>query len=149
LTETLFLFEQDCPSENKTGEFIKGEKGQCFVCDKIVNNGISMHTLTNTTKVHMHHKLDKIIMGEMELLVREDGILCIRCANLLNYVDRIEVELNMLTKAILNSIRKKYRMGVRISDKTCENLFPNIAEEEGEQGTSGECEWCASSPLSF
>jgi hypothetical protein len=28
-------------------------------------------------------------------------------------------------------------------------LFPNIAEEEGEQGTSGECEWCASSPLSF
>lgn len=113
------------------------------MCDKNVNSGISIHTLTNTTKVHMHHKLDKIVMGEMELLIGEDGILCIRCANLLNYVDRIEVELNMLTKAILNCIRKKYGMGVRISDKTRENLLPDIEEEEkDEQGNSGECECC-------
>lgn len=78
-------------------------------------------------------------MGEMELLIGEDGILCIRCANLLNYVDRIEVELNMLTKAILNCIRKKYGMGVRISDKTCKNVLPDIEEEKkDEQGNSGE-----------
>jgi hypothetical protein len=99
----------------------------------------------------MHHKLDKIVMGEMELLIGEDGLLCTRCANLLNYVDRIEVELNMLTKAILNCIRKKYRIGVRMSDKTRENLFPNIEEEEEEEedklGNSGECGWCAAMVL--
>ncbi|PNF34063.1 hypothetical protein B7P43_G01166 [Cryptotermes secundus] len=87
----------------------------------------------------MHHKLDKLVVGEMELRIGEDGVLCIRCANLLNYVDRIEVELNMLTKAILNSIRKKYGMGVRTSDKTLENLLSDIEEEEkDEQGNCGE-----------
>jgi hypothetical protein len=49
----------------------------------------------------------------------------------------------MLTKAILNCIRKKYGMEVRISDKGHENLLPNTEEEEeDEQGNSGECEWC-------
>jgi hypothetical protein len=87
----------------------------------------------------MHDKLDKIIRGEMELLIEEEGILCTRCANLLNYVDRIEVELNMLTKAIINCVRKKYGMGVRIYDKGGEILLPNMAEDEKE--CSGEGEW--------
>jgi hypothetical protein len=87
----------------------------------------------------MHDKLDKIVRGEMELLIEEEGILCTRCANLLNYVDRIDVDLNMLTKAILNCVRKKYGMGVRISVKGCENLHPNMTEYENE--FSGEGEW--------
>jgi hypothetical protein len=82
-------------------------------------------------------------MGEMVLLIGEDGILCNQCANLLNYVDRIEVELNMLTKAILNCIRNKYGIGIRMADNTNENLFPNIGEEEDKQGNCGECGWCA------
>jgi hypothetical protein len=91
----------------------------------------------------MHDKLDKIVMGEVVLLIGEDGVLCNQCANLLNYVDRIEVELNMLTKAILDCIRNKYGIGVRMADKTNENLFPNIEEEEDKQGNCGECGWCA------
>jgi hypothetical protein len=134
------MFLQDYPSsENKAGEFSGTENNQCFVCGKDVDSGISMHTLTNTTKAYMHDKLDKIVRGEMELLIEEEGILCTRCANLLNYVDRIEVELNMLTKAILNCIRKKFGMGVRIYDKGCENLLPNMAEYEKE--CCGEGEW--------
>jgi hypothetical protein len=134
------MFLQGYPtSENKAGEFSVTEISQCFVCGKNVDNGISMHALTNTTKVYMHDKLDKIVRGEMELLIEEEGILCTRCANLLNYVDRIEVELNMLTKAILNCVRKKYGMGVIICDKGCENLLPNMTEYEKE--FSGEGEW--------
>jgi hypothetical protein len=132
------LFVQDCPSfENKTGGICNGEKSQCFVCGKNVDKGISMHTLTNTTKVYMHHKLDKIVTGEMELLIEEEGILCTRCANLLNYMDRIEVELDMLTKAILNCIRKKYGMGVRTCDEGHENLLPDI--EDDRQECTGGC----------
>ena len=85
----------------------KDEQKQCFVCGKVVDKGLSLFTLTNTTKVHMYQKLDKIATGELDLVLKEEGILCSRCANLLNYMDRIEVELNMLRKAILTCIRKK------------------------------------------
>jgi hypothetical protein len=97
-----------------------------------------MHTLTNTTKVYMHHRLDKVVRGEMELLIEEESILCARCASLLNYIDRIEVELNMLTKVVLDCIRKKYGMGVTAVDKGHENLLPDIKEHE--QDCIGECE---------
>jgi hypothetical protein len=91
----------------------------------------------------MHHKLDKIVRGEMELLIEEESILCTRCATLLNYMDRIEVELNMLTKVILDCIRKKYGMGVMTVDNGHENLLPDIKEREPD--CTGEFEW--STPL--
>lgn len=95
-----------------------------------------MHTLTNTTKVYMHHKLDKIVRGEMELLIEEESVLCTRCASLLNYIDRIEVELNMLTKVVLNCVRKKYGLGVMTADREHENFILGIKE----QVYTGECE---------
>lgn len=122
---------QDCPaSEDKTAEERGGEQIECFVCRKNVDNGVSMHTLTNTTKVYMHHKLDKIVRGEIELLIEEESVLCTRCASLLNYMDRIEVELNMLTKVILDCIYKKYGMGGVAVDKGHENLLPDVEQRE-------------------
>ncbi|KDR11766.1 THAP domain-containing protein 2 [Zootermopsis nevadensis] len=123
--------DEDCPaSEDKTAEERGGEQIECFVCRKNVDNGVSMHTLTNTTKVYMHHKLDKIVRGEIELLIEEESVLCTRCASLLNYMDRIEVELNMLTKVILDCIYKKYGMGGVAVDKGHENLLPDVEQRE-------------------
>ncbi|XP_069688662.1 uncharacterized protein [Periplaneta americana] len=126
-------------NENRSSsqeECISEEKTQCFVCGKKVDNGTPLHTLTSTTKMYMHQKLHRIVTGEMEFLIEEEGVLCARCTNLLNYMDRIEVELNMLNKAILNCIRKKYGMGIRTSDKENENVLPDM--EGGDQEHSGE-----------
>jgi len=87
-------------------------EAHCFVCDKLVVNGTPLHCLTNTTKVHMHHKLVKLVAKELEMLVNEHGVLCSRCACLLNYVDRIEVELAMLSRSILNCIHGKHFLGL-------------------------------------
>jgi hypothetical protein len=87
-------------------------EAHCFVCDKAVRNGTPLHFLTNTTKVQMHHKLDKLMARELDLLVNEKEVLCSRCVHLLNYVDRIEVELAMLNRSILNCIRGKHILGL-------------------------------------
>lgn len=87
-------------------------EAHCFVCDKRVVNGTPLHCLTNTTKVHLHLKLDRLMAKELELLVNEQEVLCLRCARLLNYVDQIEVELAMLNRCILNCIRGKHILGL-------------------------------------
>ncbi|PSN33421.1 hypothetical protein C0J52_22590 [Blattella germanica] len=112
---------------------IPATQKECFVCGKCVQTYISLNTLTNTTKSFMYQKLDKIVTGEIEILIEEEGILCMRCANLLNYMDRIEVELSMLNKAILNCIRKKFGMGSK-TDKGQENLLPDIECDQNNVG---------------
>lgn len=126
--------KEDNPSSDskcRTTESINVETKQCFVCGKVVEKGLSLFTLTNTTKVQMYQKLDRIVTGEMDLLLKEEGVLCSCCANLLNYMDRIEVELSMLRKAILNCIRKKCGMEFK-TDTGQEKLI--AASEEEEQG---------------
>jgi hypothetical protein len=87
-------------------------EAHCFVCDKLVINGTPLHCLTNTTTVHMHHKLYQLMAKELEMWVNEQEVLCSRCARLLNYVDRIEVELAMLNRSILNCIHGKHILGL-------------------------------------
>jgi hypothetical protein len=60
----------------------------------------------------MHHKLDKLMAKELDVLVNEEEMLCSRCARLLNYVDRIEVQLATLNRSILNCIRGKHILGL-------------------------------------
>lgn len=91
---------------------VDDREAHCFVCDKVTRNGTPLRCLTNTTKVHMHHKLDRLMTKELDVLVNEDEILCSRCARLLNYVDRIEVELATLNRSILNCIRGKHIQGL-------------------------------------
>ena len=113
------------------------EQKQCYVCGKTVEKGLSLFTLTNTTKVYMYQKLDKIVTDELDLLKKE-GILCSRCANLLNYMDRIEVELNMVKKILLNYIRKKCGMKVRFERRE-DNLAPTTPMAERAEGKLASC----------
>ncbi|XP_069688676.1 uncharacterized protein [Periplaneta americana] len=86
--------------------------GHCFVCDKVVMNGTQLHCLTATTKVQLHHKLDKIMAQELSLMANDEEVLCPHCTQLLNYMDRIEVELAMLNRSILNTLRGKHFLGL-------------------------------------
>lgn len=86
--------------------------GKCFVCSKAAGTtGSPLTALTTTTKIQLHQKLGRVVGAELDLIVDEDGVLCHGCCRLLNYMDRIEVEHSMLTKSILNCMRRTFGFG--------------------------------------
>ncbi|XP_047116676.1 uncharacterized protein LOC124796742 isoform X2 [Schistocerca piceifrons] len=86
--------------------------GKCFVCSKAAGStGSPLTAVTNTTKIQLHQKLGRVVGAELDLIVDEDGVLCHGCCRLLNYMDRIEVEHSMLTKSILNCMRRTFGFG--------------------------------------
>ncbi|XP_049841548.1 uncharacterized protein LOC126291870 [Schistocerca gregaria] len=70
-----------------------------------------MTALTTTTKIQLHQKLGRVIGAELDLVVDEDGVLCHGCYRLLNYMDRIEVEHRLLTKSVLDCMRRTLGLG--------------------------------------
>ncbi|XP_067011491.2 uncharacterized protein [Anabrus simplex] len=99
-----------CVLENSRDDAAEGEKisGNCVVCNSYAEQGTLLATLTNVSKEHFHEKLNRLVMGQDAITLKEDGVLCSVCTRLLNYMDRIEVELSMLKTALINCMRKKY-----------------------------------------
>ncbi|XP_067011944.2 uncharacterized protein [Anabrus simplex] len=98
-----------CGLENSQDDAAEGVKvsGNCVVCNNYVEQGTVLATLTNVSKEHFHEKLNRLATGQDAVTVKKDGVLCSVCTRLLNYMDRIEVELSMLKTALINCMRKK------------------------------------------
>ncbi|XP_067011946.2 uncharacterized protein [Anabrus simplex] len=98
-----------CGLENSQDDAAEGEKvrGNCVVCNNYVEHGTVLATLTNVSKERLHEKLNRLVTGQDAITVKKDGVLCSVCTRLLNYMDRIEVELSMLKTALINCMRKK------------------------------------------
>lgn len=98
------------------------------MCNKLVDKGTQLNTLTSTTKVHLHHKLGKMVGAELDLIVDEDGVLCSLCLRMVNYVDRIEAELVMLNKTIIDSMRRTFGFNYPQTDRVPVPLLPTITQ---------------------
>ncbi|CAG2062020.1 unnamed protein product [Timema podura] len=96
------------------------EEERCFVCEKQVSDGTPLETLTTTSKAPMRHRLDRIAAGargHLDLSQDPGGVLCYHCTCVLNHLDQIEVELNLLTKSVLNALLKKYGLAALVNDE--------------------------------
>ncbi|XP_067012034.2 uncharacterized protein [Anabrus simplex] len=115
------------PDEDEDEGSGGGGKGNCAVCNKYTDNGTVLDSQTLTSKMHFYQKLTKLAAGENGLVITEEGVLCSVCTRLLNYMDRIEVELSMLKTAILNCMRKK-----RVSEQKACKTDKDHHEHPGE-----------------
>nr|CAD7568839.1 unnamed protein product [Timema californicum] len=126
----------DTSSSEEDNVTTKEEK-KCFVCEKQVSNGTHLGTLTTTSRAPMRHKLDRIAegaRGHLDLSRDPGGVLCSHCTCVLNHLDQIEVELNLLTKSVLNALLKKYGLATLVNDKgeVDENIEGTYLETGGD-----------------
>ncbi|XP_063220586.1 uncharacterized protein LOC134529991 [Bacillus rossius redtenbacheri] len=104
----------------------RGRTDRCRLCDKPAPESTPLSACTTTTKIRMHQKLAKIVSVDRLALRQKHGVLCSRCARLLNYVDRIQVELGVLKKTIVECIHKKHNLFV--PDQSLEAELSRVEE---------------------
>ncbi|CAG2055335.1 unnamed protein product [Timema podura] len=76
---------------------------KCFLCGKVSpsSSDTQVATPTHTTNLHMLKRLERLAVSEgLDLSLAPNGVLCLRCSRILNFLDRAEMECSMLNKAI-------------------------------------------------
>lgn len=86
------------------------ENEVCFMCNESAPRNISLNTCTIATKVPFNQKLIKLVSQEFELVVEESSVICITCAQILNFIDYVENILSTLEKGTLYRMRRKFGM---------------------------------------
>nr|CAD7451989.1 unnamed protein product [Timema tahoe] len=76
---------------------------KCFLCGKVSpsSSDTQVATPTYTTNLPMLKRLERLAVSEgLDLSLAPNGVLCLRCSRILNFLDRAEMECSMLNKAI-------------------------------------------------
>lgn len=85
---------------------------KCYICDDIMTNNHIQHPLTEMISAHTStkflNKIGQIVGDGFMIIVSVDDVICSRCKNLINYLDRLECDVDRVRNNILNLLHKKY-----------------------------------------
>nr|CAD7423989.1 unnamed protein product [Timema monikensis] len=76
---------------------------KCFLCGKVSpsSSDTQVATPTYTNNIPMLKRLERLALSEgLDLSLAPNGVLCLRCSHILNFLDRAEMECSMLNKTI-------------------------------------------------
>ncbi|KAK6626889.1 hypothetical protein RUM44_009366 [Polyplax serrata] len=84
----------------------------CFVCDTAVTNRyFSLATCrTQSSKKKLVEKLGYLVGDQYMIVITEDDVICRSCANLMNTLDRLEVEMGSVKRVVLRFLERKYSL---------------------------------------
>nr|CAD7203690.1 unnamed protein product [Timema douglasi] len=101
--------EVECPA---TETILGNEDLHCFVCDVAVTG--KFYPLATcrarTTKTRLIEKLGHLVGERYMVVISEDDIICRGCANLMNTLDRLELEMRSVKNVVLRFLEKKYSL---------------------------------------
>ncbi|CAL7944874.1 unnamed protein product [Xylocopa violacea] len=85
---------------------------QCFVCDvKIQGRHYALATCrTQTSRTRVVEKLGELVGERYMIVISEDDVICRSCANLINMLDRLDVEMCNVRDNVLRFLEKKYSL---------------------------------------
>nr|XP_012146646.1 PREDICTED: uncharacterized protein LOC100878196 isoform X2 [Megachile rotundata] len=85
---------------------------QCFVCDaKIQGRHYTLATCrTQTSRTKVIEKLGELVGERYMVVISEDDVICRSCANLVNTLDRLEVEIYNVRDNVLRFLEQKYSL---------------------------------------
>ncbi|KZC13952.1 hypothetical protein WN55_06303 [Dufourea novaeangliae] len=85
---------------------------QCFVCDaKIQGRHYALATCrTQTSRSKVIEKLGELVGERYMVVISEDDVICRSCANRINTLDRLEVEMINLRDNVLRFLEQKYSL---------------------------------------
>ncbi|KAG9436733.1 hypothetical protein HZU67_01690 [Apis mellifera carnica] len=88
------------------------EELQCFVCDaKIQGRHYSLATCrTQISRTRVIEKLGELVGERYMVVISEDDVICRSCANLINTLDRLDVEMCNVRDNVLRFLEQKYSL---------------------------------------
>ncbi|KOC69541.1 hypothetical protein WH47_05484 [Habropoda laboriosa] len=85
---------------------------QCFVCDtKIHGRFYALATCrTQTSRTKVIEKLGELVGERYMVVISEDDVICRSCANLINTLDKLEIEMCNVRDNVLRFLEQKYSL---------------------------------------
>ncbi|XP_017470579.1 PREDICTED: uncharacterized protein LOC108362213 [Rhagoletis zephyria] len=85
---------------------------RCYVCDDALGASQQQNLLTETQTSHtatkFPNKIGQLVGDAFMVIVSVDDVVCARCTNLLNYLDRLENDVERVRTNLMNLLHKKY-----------------------------------------
>lgn len=87
--------------------------GQCFVCDKDLSqssdrNALLLSNLTEYSRTGLPTKIGQLMGDGFMVVVTACDEACTRCYDLLNLLDKLEVDVDKVRRLLTSYLRKKY-----------------------------------------
>lgn len=87
--------------------------GHCFVCDKDLSasrdhNVVLLSNLTQYSRTGLPTKIGQLMGDGFMVVVTACDEACTRCYNLLNLLDKLEIDLDKVRRLLTSYLRKKY-----------------------------------------
>lgn len=100
-------------SGNSTGQQQNNlVSSRCYVCDDAIVSNSSHHLLTEIHTSHTNtkfpNKIAQLVGDAFMVIVSIEDVVCSRCMNLINYLDRLENDVERVRTNIINLLNKKY-----------------------------------------
>lgn len=85
---------------------------RCYVCDDAIVSSSTQHQLTEMNTSHTNtkfpNKIGQLVGDAFMVIVSVEDVVCSRCTNLINYLDRLENDVERVRTNIMNLLHKKY-----------------------------------------
>ncbi|XP_033351109.1 uncharacterized protein LOC117234228 [Bombus vosnesenskii] len=101
-----------CNTDNECNISRTLENIQCFVCDaKIQGRHYALATCrTQISRTRVIEKLGELVGERYLVVISEDDVICRSCANLINTLDRLDVEMCNIRDNVLRFLEQKYSL---------------------------------------
>lgn len=85
---------------------------RCYVCDDTLAANQAQHPLTDMQTTHTStkfpNKIGQLVGDAFMVIVSVEDVVCSRCTNLINYLDRLENDVERVKTNLMNLLHKKY-----------------------------------------
>lgn len=85
---------------------------RCYVCDDALGANQAQHQLTEMQTTHtttkFPNKIGQLVGDAFMVIVSVEDVVCSRCTNLINYLDRLENDVERVRTNLMNLLHKKY-----------------------------------------
>nr|CAD7395653.1 unnamed protein product [Timema cristinae] len=110
---------------------------KCFLCGKVSpsSSDTQVATPTYTNNIPMLKRLERLALSEgLDLSLAPNGVLCLRCSHILNFLDRAEMECSMLNKTIaMCLVKMRDRSSKEQTEEGVCKLPPTVCEDVNTQ----------------
>jgi hypothetical protein len=85
---------------------------QCFVCDSVVCGRATplLMGIAPYTKIALPTKIGQLMGDRCMVIVTAEDVLCHRCASLIIHLDKLEVDIGVVKKALIGYLKMKYNL---------------------------------------
>ncbi|XP_075159591.1 putzig [Haematobia irritans] len=85
---------------------------RCYVCDDTLGANQAQNPLTEMQTTHtttkFPNKIGQLVGDAFMVIVSVEDVVCSRCTNLINYLDRLENDVERVKTNLMNLLHKKY-----------------------------------------